>query len=123
MFKNIGKKIRVLAIVRFWLYALGSFISGIVILAEDEWLDLGLPLLLAGPVYALIVSWLIYGFGQLIENTDKIANKMNNETVVPKVKSNPAFKESVKEPAKVKQASSAPVYQEDKDEYEDEYDF
>ena len=32
----------------------------------------GLLVLIAGPIIAWVSSWLLYGFGQLIENTDQL---------------------------------------------------
>ena len=73
MFNNIGKKFKVLAKVMFWLQAIGAVITGIILLAEDdELLIYSLLLILAGPLYAWISSWFLYGFGELIDKAADI---------------------------------------------------
>lgn len=81
MFKNIGKKIMTLAKVNFWvgavLCALGGF--GTVMEAVDslygstEDAVAGFIIMLLGPLLSWIGSLLLYGFGQLIDNTGFIA--------------------------------------------------
>ena len=64
MYSNIGKKIKVLAIVVFLLTAIPSFFAGVVITLEDP---IGLVLALGGPLVAWISSWFTYGFGEIID--------------------------------------------------------
>ena len=74
MFNNIGSKIKTLAQVLTWIGIIGSSISGIVLMAEDE--DLiaaGLLTIIFGCLFSWVGSFLLYGFGQLVENSDRIA--------------------------------------------------
>ena len=75
MFDNIGRKIKTLAEVCTWVGIIVSAIWGLIILAEGEML--GLIIAVAGSVGAWISSFLLYGFGQLIENTDVLAGGRN----------------------------------------------
>lgn len=73
MYDNIGGKIKALAKFIFIFQAIAMFITGIVLLAvDDDLIAVGLPLMLAGPLLAWISSWMLYGFGELIEKTCQI---------------------------------------------------
>ena len=80
MYKNIGGKIKVLAQVIGWLL----FVAGVVVFAVlipnsrgwnqwQPWTALGVGVL------GLMSSWLLYGFGELIDRTVKIEEKLNGE--------------------------------------------
>jgi hypothetical protein len=79
MYNNIGKKIKGLAVFFAWLGMIGSIIYGIIITIQgvnygsDAMAGLGLLLMVAGSVISWLSSWVLYGFGELIENTAKIA--------------------------------------------------
>ena len=80
MFDNIGDKIKGLAQMVFVVEAIAAVITGIALMASDEDLILyGLLVLIAGPIIAWVSSWLLYGFGQLIENSDIIAEEYNRK--------------------------------------------
>ena len=89
MYANIGRKIKGLAIGTFIVEALGAIIAGIIILANDE-LEVGLPILLAGPVVAWVSSWLLYGFGELIDKTCDIARNTSGRVMTSKVQNEQA---------------------------------
>lgn len=74
MYDNIGEKIKSLAKASFIVEAIVAAIVGIALLASDEDLIFtGLLVLLVGPIIAWVSSWLLYGFGELINNVCKIA--------------------------------------------------
>ena len=83
MYDNIGGKIKSWAKVSFLVTAVIEVITGIALITTDEdpavygWL-----IMILGPIAAWVSSWLLYGFGQLIENSDIIAERKNapNET-------------------------------------------
>ncbi len=76
MFDNIGNKIKILAEVICWIGIIGSIILGIVMMEFDESLIIaGLLVVPIGFLVSWISSFLLYGFGQLIENTDRLVLK------------------------------------------------
>ena len=72
MYDNIGEKIKGLAKVMFIVGAIAAVIGGLVLLV-DKFLAIGLLTLFLGPVVAWVYSWLLYGFGELIDNACIIA--------------------------------------------------
>ncbi len=73
MFNNIGRKIKILAQVICWIGIICSVVLGVVIMAtEDDLPVLGFVLMLIGPVVSWVSSFVLYGFGQLIENTERL---------------------------------------------------
>ena len=77
MFENIGKKIMTLAEVVTWLGIVGSIIYGFVVMAQDEDLVIvGILTMILGSVGSWIGSFLLYGFGQLIENSEELIRLM-----------------------------------------------
>lgn len=89
MYDNIGGKIKALAKFIFIFQAIAMFITGIVLLAvDDDLIAVGLPLALVGPLLAWISSWLLYGFGELIEKTCQIERNTRGDgkaTAAPQV--------------------------------------
>ena len=80
MFNNIEKKIKGLAKVLFIVGMLVSILLGIIFIATDM-VVVGLVLIFVGLPLSLISSWLIYGFGELIENTGVDGNYKNANTM------------------------------------------
>ena len=77
MFDNIGKKIKMLARIGTWIGIVSSVICFIVFVSIDDDLFLiGLCVALLGPLLSWISSFVLYGFGQLVENSDIIAENM-----------------------------------------------
>ena len=68
MFKNPGKRIKTLARFNFWFLLIGSIVAGIILLGTD-YVPIGLPLLLGGPCIAYVENLLLFGFGDLVENS------------------------------------------------------
>ena len=81
MFNNIGKKIKILASVIFWIGIIVGAIGFIVMLAfglvEEEELFIGLSfaVLVVVGFGSWIGSFFLYGFGQLIENSDRLVSE------------------------------------------------
>ena len=68
MYDNIGKKIKGLAKVLFIIEAIAAAIAGVALMVGDGRLfPIGLLVLLVGPLLAWVSSWLLYGFGELID--------------------------------------------------------
>ena len=86
MHEHIGRKIKSVA---EWLNVLGVFVSvllGVVIIGynEDAFL-LGLVVMGVGAVLSWLSTLLLCGFGQLIEDTQRIREAITNERAIGKV--------------------------------------
>lgn len=82
MYSNIWKKIKGLAKAIFITETIGCIIGAIAIFstdAVDDFAIVGVLLLILGPLVAWVSSWILYGFGELIENSKIAAD--NSETV------------------------------------------
>lgn len=75
MYKNVGKKIMVLAQVLGWILLIAGIISALISLTDstsrNDWIG-GIGL--AGGIFCFISSWFLYGFGQLIDDVRIIRN-------------------------------------------------
>ena len=79
MFDNIGGKIKTLAKVVCWIGIIACIITGIVLMATDDDLILvGILTAVVGSLLSWVSSFILYGFGQLVENSDTIANRNVN---------------------------------------------
>ena len=84
-YHNIGKKIKTLAMVGFIVETILFALYGVLIVAENrDFILTGLLVIILGPIFAWISSWLVYGFGQLIENSDMIAENLDTITLLKK---------------------------------------
>ena len=89
MYDNIGKKIKGLATATFIVEALASIIIGIVVAVIDNDLVLvSLLILLLGSFAAWVSSWLLYGFGELIDKTCDIAYNTRDREMKNEAQSN-----------------------------------
>ena len=72
LFKDVGSKIKIFSLVFFAIEFIGSIVGAVLL---SNFLKTGVILLIL--VGAIVVSYLtallLYGFGQLIENSDTIA--------------------------------------------------
>ena len=87
MYTNISKKIKIAAKIFFIVVTIVSVISGVAIMTDEDFLLSGVLTIVFGPASALLFSWLIYGFGELIEKTSKIETNTRNGA---KVETKPA---------------------------------
>ena len=72
MFSNIGSKIKGLAVFITCMGIISSVIGGIVLMVTDEELILpGILVMAVGSILSWVASFLLYGFGQLVDNSDK----------------------------------------------------
>ena len=80
MFSNIGSKIKALATVCTWVGIILSFIAGIVLISMDEQLIFpGLLIMIGGSLLSWLSSFILYGFGQLVENSDKTVELLKDQ--------------------------------------------
>lgn len=81
MFDNIGSKIKTLATVIAWTGIIASLLTGFVLMAEDAGAAfIGLLIMVIGSLMSWVGSFMTYGFGHLIENTDKLVAKQKDTT-------------------------------------------
>lgn len=77
MFDNIGKKIKALAQVVCWIGIIGGVILGLILLiaagGRDSALTVAIIILIASPLVSWISSFVLYGYGELIDKTADIA--------------------------------------------------
>lgn len=79
-YKNIGEKIKMLAIIMFLVVAVVSIIMGIAIIIAGivdgygELIGGGLVVMLVGPIWAYISSWVLYAFGDIAVNCKRTAD-------------------------------------------------
>ena len=78
MFTNIGKKIKALTLIIFWIVAFSTFIAGLCLVSEG--VEFGFAVMFAVPIAAWIGSFLLYGYGELIDNI-QVQTRQNNEII------------------------------------------
>lgn len=88
MFTNIGDKIKNLAAVITWIGIIGSILGGIVMIAvglesSEIFVLFGFLTAIAGSLVSWIGSFLLYGFGELIDRVAQIDRKLNNQASQP----------------------------------------
>ena len=66
MYTNIGKKIKLLAKIEFYILAALAVIAGIILIAAEDAL-LGLLVIFGGTFISWVSTWLFYGFGEIID--------------------------------------------------------
>ena len=68
---NIGGKIKVVAAIQCWVGIIASVIVGMILMAQDKDLILiGALITIIGSLSSWLSSFITYGFGQLVENSD-----------------------------------------------------
>lgn len=76
MFENIGSKIKGLASVLRWIGIGASILAGLIMFeTDDDLFGWGFLTMIVGPLMTLFSSFLLYGFGELVENSAIIAGK------------------------------------------------
>lgn len=83
MFDNIGRKIKMLAKVVCWIGIIGSITTGLVLIGmgidgPDALVTSGVIIVIFGPFFSWIGCFFMYGFGQLVDDTQKL-----REHIVP----------------------------------------
>ena len=87
MYDNIGKKIKGLAVGVCVVEAIGAVICGILLCIEEEAFAYVL-ISIFGPIVAWVSSWLLYGFGELIDRVCEIAKNTRTSQNTPTVTAN-----------------------------------
>lgn len=68
LFNNVGSKLKSFAIIITWLGIIVFPIIGVVELRYENQIGWAY-LIVVGPLVSMINGWLLYGFGELIDNT------------------------------------------------------
>ena len=77
MYEKIGSKIKILAKVMFFIGSFGSIMAGVAFMIDkNEFNFIGIIILVVGIILSLATSWILYGFGELIEKTSFIATNV-----------------------------------------------
>ena len=81
MFSNIGKKIKILAIVLCCAGILASLIAAIILFRQStryyNTTGIGFAVLFGGSLVSWVCSFFTYGFGELIDRTASIDSKLH----------------------------------------------
>lgn len=74
MYNNIGGKIKGLSIVIAIIeVALAAIVGCILMITDDDMAMVGIIIITVGGIASWISSWMLYGLGELIEDTHSIA--------------------------------------------------
>ncbi len=80
MYSNVSGKIKVLAKVMAWIGIIVCVIFGFVMLVSMEDMALfGFLIMTVGSLLSWLSSLVLYGFGELIENSSIMVNKKNTD--------------------------------------------
>lgn len=77
MFDNVGGKIKGVAQLVTWLGIIASVIGFMVLVGNEDTTGLAFAVLIVGCIGSWLSSLTLYGFGQLIENSDSLV-KINS---------------------------------------------
>ena len=81
MYSNIGKKVQTLAKILGWLLLIAGAIVWITRMDTPSSYDDGLGwIALAAGAIGYVLSWPLYGFGQLVDDTHAMREKIAGET-------------------------------------------
>ena len=79
MFNHPGQKIKLWATAAFVLLAIAYVVIGIVMMVQYHF-GIGIAVLIGGLFTSYLGPLLLFGFGQLIENTDSIRQALRKKT-------------------------------------------
>ena len=91
MFNNIGGKIKVLAKVLCWVGIIVSVLVGIILIAsaaggsgysgftDSATIVLGILTIIVGSISSWVGSFVLYGFGELVENSSAIKYELQHK--------------------------------------------
>ncbi len=82
MFYNIGDKLKKIAKIYYWVGIISSAFSGIILMSDSLLGPLGLAFLIIGIILSIAISYAIYGFAQLIENSNKLIELQSNKNEI-----------------------------------------
>ena len=75
LYENIGVKIKGLAKAIFILGAVASIITGLTLATDGGLLlTIGLLVIILGPIVSFVFSWVLYAFGELVDDIHNLNN-------------------------------------------------
>ena len=81
MFENIGEKLKVLAKIIFAFIVFLSLIIGFYIIFHMDNVVIGLSILLGGVASSIVTGYVLYGFGELVNNSFILADQYIDKTI------------------------------------------
>lgn len=102
MFSNIHEKIKKAAIIYFWVFTVLSVLDGFYFAARREGSNFVLAIffMFVVPVFNYVASLIMYGFGELIENTKDTKNVLREintfDTTTPEEREEKAISDALK---------------------------
>ena len=97
LYENVGGKIKRWAIWIFIVEAISAIVTGLSLIMNDD-SAIGFLLLICGPIAAWVGSWLLYAFGQLVEDVHAMREKEGTTT---EIKAKREAKETVENNAEI----------------------
>jgi hypothetical protein len=76
LYSDIGNKIKRWAKWIFLVEAVCAIIGGIALLIEEEFLG-GLAAIILGPIVAYVSTWLLYGFGEIVDKVCRLDSNLS----------------------------------------------
>ena len=77
MYSHIGRKIMVVAKIFAWIGIVASVVGGLAMMAMNSDLVIpGIVLAVLGSLMSWINSFLLCGFGQLVDNSDELLHEL-----------------------------------------------
>ena len=110
MFTNIGQKICFLAKTLCWLGLILSLIIGSASLAMAESgiaIYFSILIMIFGPLLSWVGSFVLYGYGELIESTQNTEQKVGLLINIVRPKRNPPYAQQAREPTESEPVSRA----------------
>ncbi|MBR5111552.1 MAG: hypothetical protein IK099_15345 [Clostridia bacterium] len=97
MFSKIGKKIKTVATVLFYVLAAASVIGGFYVifnfgslLGTGNAILMGILIALAGCLFACISAFMLYGYGELVDNSAIIKDLLQGSASAPQQEKRPS---------------------------------
>lgn len=86
MYKNVGKKIKVLSIILAWtIVAIGSFLGFYRFFSNEistESIVISIAIIAGSCIIAVVLSWFLYAFGVVTENSQINAENLENLNII-----------------------------------------
>ena len=95
LYSNIGRKIKKFAVISFVVLSVISLLCCVIFLFGEDLRPFALPLLFA-PVLFYFSSWMMYGFGEIIDRVACIEQNTKKSDVAPEASADQTNYEKIK---------------------------